>query len=211
MLTPASLFPSVLLICWFADDLCTIRISGKKIRCQPDVRTPTVPEHEEDDITLIQPLCHPRTGTLKCNYHREPPAACNSEHAGSTMPVGANVFIVPAGVLRNQDPTYSTLPHTAIGSRIPHRQLLPLGLLSIGGPLINSGHEVESFDAEFGSISIETGVTQASVKQPDVVLVRPTVLDTCGLDASSNRKLDSQDVSKSQNRLRWSFTNKSLG
>ena len=105
------------------------------------------------------------------------------------MPVGANVFIVLAGVLRNQVPTYSRPPHTAIGSRRPHKQLLPRGLLSIGGPLINSGHEVEIFDAEFGPVSIETVVEQASVKQPDMVLTGHSVIDIGRSDGSSNRKM----------------------
>jgi hypothetical protein len=34
------------------------------------------------------------------------------------------------------------IPHPAIGSRIPGEQLPPLGLLCVGGPLINDGHEV---------------------------------------------------------------------
>ena len=33
-------------------------------------------------------------------------------------------------------------PHTAIGSRVPDDHLPPLGLLSIGGPLIDAGHRV---------------------------------------------------------------------
>ena len=34
------------------------------------------------------------------------------------------------------------VPHPSIGSRIPDDHLPPLGLLSIGGPLIDDGHEV---------------------------------------------------------------------
>ena len=44
-------------------------------------------------------------------------------------------------------------PHPAIGSRIPDDHLPPLGLLAIGGPLIDDGHDVALFDAEFGSIT----------------------------------------------------------
>lgn len=33
-------------------------------------------------------------------------------------------------------------PHTAIGSRIPREQLPPLGLLGVGGPLIDAGFDV---------------------------------------------------------------------
>ena len=39
-------------------------------------------------------------------------------------------------------------PHTAIGSRIPREQLPPLGLLSVGGPLIDAGFDVRLLDAE---------------------------------------------------------------
>lgn len=41
-------------------------------------------------------------------------------------------------------------PHPSIGSRLPDEHLPPLGLLSIGGPLIDMGHEVRLLDAEFG-------------------------------------------------------------
>jgi anaerobic magnesium-protoporphyrin IX monomethyl ester cyclase len=41
-------------------------------------------------------------------------------------------------------------PHPAIGSRIPKEQLPPLGLLMVGGPLIDAGHSVHLIDAEFG-------------------------------------------------------------
>lgn len=40
-------------------------------------------------------------------------------------------------------------PHPAIGSRIPVEHLPPLGLLAIGGPLIDAGHHVDLLDAEF--------------------------------------------------------------
>ncbi|TIT46350.1 MAG: magnesium-protoporphyrin IX monomethyl ester cyclase, partial [Mesorhizobium sp.] len=41
-------------------------------------------------------------------------------------------------------------PHTAIGSRVPDDHLPPLGLLALGGPLLDAGHEVRLVDAEFG-------------------------------------------------------------
>lgn len=34
-------------------------------------------------------------------------------------------------------------PHTAIGSRVPDDHLPPLGLLAIGGPLLDAGFAVE--------------------------------------------------------------------
>ncbi len=62
-------------------------------------------------------------------------------------------------------------PHTAIGSRIPREQLPPLGLLSIGGPLIDAGYDVELFDAEFGPVPIDEIVAEAVRRKPDVVMM----------------------------------------
>ena len=39
-------------------------------------------------------------------------------------------------------------PHSAIGSRIPDEQLPPLGLLAVGGPLLDDGHVVRLIDAD---------------------------------------------------------------
>ncbi len=52
-------------------------------------------------------------------------------------------------------------PHTAIGSRVPDDHLPPLGLLAIGGPLLDSGHQVRLVDAEFGPMPLPTLVEQA--------------------------------------------------
>src|SRR6185437_584006 len=41
-------------------------------------------------------------------------------------------------------------PHTAIGSRVPDDHLPPLGLLALGGPLIDSGHRVRLVDDALG-------------------------------------------------------------
>src|SRR4051812_35448272 len=46
------------------------------------------------------------------------------------------------------------VPPPSIGSRIPDDHLPPLGLLSIGGPLIDDGDEVRLLDAEFGSMPL---------------------------------------------------------
>ena len=46
------------------------------------------------------------------------------------------------------------VPHPAIGSRIPDDHLPPLGLLAIGGPLIDDGHDVRLLDGEFGPVPI---------------------------------------------------------
>ena len=62
-------------------------------------------------------------------------------------------------------------PHTAIGSRIPREQLPPLGLLSLGGPLIDAGHDVELFDAEFGPVPVETILEETIRRRPDIVMM----------------------------------------
>ena len=62
------------------------------------------------------------------------------------------------------------VPHPAIGSRIPKEQLPPLGLLCIGGPLIDDGHHVELIDAEFGPMTLEQIVTATCQIAPDLVL-----------------------------------------
>lgn len=62
-------------------------------------------------------------------------------------------------------------PHTAIGSRIPKEQLPPLGLLSIGGPLIDAGHDVTFLDAEFGPMSESEIAAKIEERRPDVLLI----------------------------------------
>jgi anaerobic magnesium-protoporphyrin IX monomethyl ester cyclase len=62
------------------------------------------------------------------------------------------------------------VPHPAIGSRIPDDHLPPLGLLAIGGPLIDDGHEVQLLDAEFGPMSTAGIVAQTVRFRPDAVL-----------------------------------------
>jgi anaerobic magnesium-protoporphyrin IX monomethyl ester cyclase len=62
-------------------------------------------------------------------------------------------------------------PHPAIGSRIPHEHLPPLGLLAIGGPLLDDGHTVQLLDAEFGPMSIDEIVQRIHAYDPDAVLL----------------------------------------
>ncbi|TPI62384.1 magnesium-protoporphyrin IX monomethyl ester anaerobic oxidative cyclase [Mesorhizobium sp. B3-1-7] len=62
-------------------------------------------------------------------------------------------------------------PHTAIGSRVPDDHLPPLGLLAIGGPLIDSGHDVRLVDAEFGPMPLAVLVDDALRGEPDFVLI----------------------------------------
>lgn len=62
------------------------------------------------------------------------------------------------------------VPHPAIGSRIPKEQLPPLGLLMVGGPLIDDGHEVSLLDGELGPMRIDALVDEAVRRSPDAVL-----------------------------------------
>ncbi len=62
-------------------------------------------------------------------------------------------------------------PHTAIGSRIPKEQLPPLGLLSVGGPLIDAGFPVQLLDAEFGPMPFDDIIAQALAAGPAIVMM----------------------------------------
>src|SRR5512141_835639 len=62
------------------------------------------------------------------------------------------------------------VPHPSIGSRIPDDHLPPLGLLAIGGPLIDDGHTVRLIDGEFGPMATDAIVREAEVFGPDAVL-----------------------------------------
>jgi anaerobic magnesium-protoporphyrin IX monomethyl ester cyclase len=62
-------------------------------------------------------------------------------------------------------------PHTAIGSRVPKEHLPPLGLLSVGGPLIDAGFAVSLLDAEFGPMPIADIVAEALARQPRIVMM----------------------------------------
>ncbi|MCC7374561.1 MAG: magnesium-protoporphyrin IX monomethyl ester anaerobic oxidative cyclase [Verrucomicrobiales bacterium] len=62
-------------------------------------------------------------------------------------------------------------PHPAIGSRIPREHLPPLGLLCLGGPLLDAGHLVKLVDAEFGPLDVEEVLAEVRAFQPDAVLV----------------------------------------
>lgn len=62
------------------------------------------------------------------------------------------------------------VPHPAIGSRIPKEQLPPLGLLAVGGPLIDDGHEVSLIDGEFGPMPLDDLVAEAVRRAPEAVL-----------------------------------------
>lgn len=62
------------------------------------------------------------------------------------------------------------VPHPAIGSRIPDDHLPPLGLLCVGGALIDDGHEVFLVDGEFGPMTHEAILRKVAAHAPDAVL-----------------------------------------
>jgi anaerobic magnesium-protoporphyrin IX monomethyl ester cyclase len=62
-------------------------------------------------------------------------------------------------------------PHPSIGSRIPREHLPPLGLLSLGGPLLDAGHPVRLLDAEFGPMTLRRIVSEIQLYDPDAVLL----------------------------------------
>jgi len=78
-------------------------------------------------------------------------------------------------------------PHTAIGSRIPGEHLPPLGLLSVGGPLIDTGFSVDLIDAELGPMELTDIVNEVRERNPSVVMighsgsssVHATVMELC--------------------------------
>ena len=66
-------------------------------------------------------------------------------------------------------------PHPSIGSRIPPRtlgeRLPPLGLLSIGGPLIDDGHDVRLIDFEIGNPTTLEMARRIAEEKADMLLV----------------------------------------
>ena len=62
-------------------------------------------------------------------------------------------------------------PHPSIGSRIPFEHLPPLGLLSIGGPLIDAGHEVSLLDADIAPLTAPEIVAEVRRRAPQAVLL----------------------------------------
>jgi len=76
-------------------------------------------------------------------------------------------------------------PHTAIGSRVPDDHLPPLGLLAIGGPLIDAGFAVELLDADRDPLAADEIVRRVCASAPRIVMVghagsstaHPTIAD----------------------------------
>ena len=62
-------------------------------------------------------------------------------------------------------------PHLSIGSRLAKEHLPPLGLLSIGGPLIDAGHDVELLDADYYNYKIPLIIEEILKRNPDVLMM----------------------------------------
>jgi anaerobic magnesium-protoporphyrin IX monomethyl ester cyclase len=62
-------------------------------------------------------------------------------------------------------------PHAAIGSRIPDEHLPPLGLLAVGGPLIDAGHDVTLVDADREELSDAEIIARLRALAPDAIMV----------------------------------------
>ena len=62
-------------------------------------------------------------------------------------------------------------PHMSIGSRMANEHLPPLGLLSIGGPLIDAGHDIALLDADYHNYKIEIVVEKILEHGADAVLL----------------------------------------
>lgn len=62
-------------------------------------------------------------------------------------------------------------PHRAIGSRVPGELLPPLGLLMIGGPLIDAGHVVRLVNADIAPMSLAEILVELRRDPPDALLL----------------------------------------
>ena len=62
-------------------------------------------------------------------------------------------------------------PHLSIGSRLAHEHLPPLGLLSVGGPLLDAGHDVTLLDADYFNYPVSKVVALITARQADAVLL----------------------------------------
>lgn len=62
-------------------------------------------------------------------------------------------------------------PHLSIGSRLPNEHLPPLGLLSVCGPLIDAGYDVNLLDADYENLKIPQIVSWVTKQNPDIILL----------------------------------------
>lgn len=62
-------------------------------------------------------------------------------------------------------------PHQSIGSRMPGELLPPLGLLSVGGPLIDDRHHVELIDGDLTDMALADIAEAVCSRSPAAILV----------------------------------------
>lgn len=62
-------------------------------------------------------------------------------------------------------------PHTSIGSRVPRENLPPFGLLCLGGPLIDAGHDVTLVNADLAPMQTPEILRRVNDSAPDAVLI----------------------------------------
>ena len=76
-------------------------------------------------------------------------------------------------------------PYQTLTSNLGTGHQIPLGLLMVGGPLLDDGHEVRLLDAELERLDLATIVTAVQRFKPHVVMtgmpVRPPLIRcACG-------------------------------
>ena len=68
--------------------------------------------------------------------------------------------------------TLSNQSRRTIGSLVPEELLPPLGLLSIGGPLIDAGHYLCFLNADIAPMTRPAIIADLLRKRPDAILIR---------------------------------------
>src|SRR5262249_3484825 len=61
-------------------------------------------------------------------------------------------------------------PYRAVTSKLGVGEQVPLGLLSIGGQIVDAGHVAKLIDAEARHLTIAAVTREAAAWQPDIVL-----------------------------------------
>lgn len=62
-------------------------------------------------------------------------------------------------------------PHRSIGSRVPGELLPPLGLLMVGGPLIDAGHDVRLVNADLAPMTVAQVLAELRGDPPQALLI----------------------------------------
>ena len=86
-------------------------------------------------------------------------------------------------------------PYRALTSKLGVGEQVPLGLLSIGGPIVDAGHEAKLIDAEARHMKIGEIVSEAVVWKPDVILT--------GHSGSTPAHLTAMRMSRALKRRFW--------